>query len=107
VNPNNRNGSDIWQDREDAVVRSIMSGNNACGTLRKALETGKLEEFLRRMVRPTLQVCAGEQADLRQQRDAALQQSEARRQVLADVAANAGLTGELAGKVDLAARVTA
>jgi hypothetical protein len=95
-----------WQEREDAAVRSIMSGNNACGTLKKALESGQLEDYLRRMLRPTLQVCAGEQEELREQRDAALAQSEARRQVLADVAANGGLFGELAGRVDVAARVS-
>ena len=100
----NRNGIDIWRDREDAAVRGIMSGNNACGTLNKALQTGTLEDFLRRMIRPTLQVCAQEQDDLRQQRDAALTQSESRRQVLADVAANGGLLGDLAARVDMAAR---
>ena len=96
-----------WREREEAIVRSIMSGNNACGTLEKAMRTEQLEMFLRRMVQPTLQVCAQEQDDLRQQRDAALAQSEERRQVLADVAANGGLFGDLAGKVDMAARVTA
>jgi hypothetical protein len=100
----NQNGVNIWQDREDAIVRSIMSGNNACGTLQEASVIGKLEEFLRLMIRPTLQVCAGEQADLRKQRDDALAVSEARRRVLAEVAANGQLFGELAGKVDLAAR---
>jgi hypothetical protein len=101
---NNQNNNNRWEEREDAIVRSILSGNNACGTLAKAQAGGTLEDFLRGMIRPTLQVCAGEQADLRQQRDEALAQSEGRRQVLAEVAANGGLTGELAGRVDWAAR---
>jgi hypothetical protein len=102
----NQIGINIWQDREDAIVRSILSGNNACGTLAKAIADGTLEGFLRGMIRPTLTICADEAWDLRQQRDKALTQSETRRQVLADVAANGGLTGELAGRVDLAARAT-
>jgi hypothetical protein len=96
----------IWRDREDAVVRSIMSGNNACGTLATASAKGELEEFLRLMVRPTLTVCAGEQIELRRQRDAALAQSEARRRILADVAANGGLAGGLAKAVEMAALAT-
>lgn len=95
-----------WQEREDVIVRNISSGNNACGTLQEAIAEGKFDVYLRRMIAPVLNVCEQEQRELRQQRDAALAQSEARRQVLADVAANGGLLGELAAKVDLAARVT-
>jgi hypothetical protein len=105
----NQNRVNIWQEREDAVVRNVMSGNNACGTLRKALESGKLEDFLRTAVRPALLICAGEQAELRKQRDDALAASEARRQILAEVAANVCIParlGELADRVERAARAT-
>jgi hypothetical protein len=96
----------IWLERENAAVNSIMSGNNACGTLATAGASGRLETFLRMMLRPTLSVCADEAEALARQRDAALAQAEARRRILAEVAANGGLTGDLAKAVELAALAT-
>jgi hypothetical protein len=96
---------DVWLDRENAMVNGIMSGDNACGALAKALEAGRLEGFLRRMLRPTLLICAGEARELRSQRDAALAESEGRRRTLAKIAANAGFTGRLAAEAERAARV--
>jgi hypothetical protein len=96
----------IWRERENAIVNSIMSGNNACGTLNKALSYGNLDEFLRKMIRPSLCIYWQEALGLRRQRDDALRESEDRRRVLAEVAANVPLSGPLAQRVDEAARVT-
>jgi hypothetical protein len=80
---------DTIQEREDAIVRSIKSGDNVCGTLRTALDRGRLEPFLRAMVRPTLQVYEDEEQQLRADRDANSRQAEAYRQALEYVASNA------------------
>ena len=80
---------DTIQEREDAIVRSIKSGDNACGTLQTALTRGQLEPFLRSMIRPTLQVYEGEAEQLRHDRDANSRQAEAWRQALEYIASNA------------------
>ena len=97
--------SNIWQDRKNAIVNSIMSGNNACGTLQKALAEGRLNVFIRRMIQPTLRVCAEEAAELRQQRDAALKLSERRRLALANITANCTLPPPMAAEAEGLARV--
>ncbi len=61
----------IWQEREDAVVRSIMSALNSCNTLLHLVQTAAgingekpnpwpLESFLRGIVRPTMKMIAEE-----------------------------------------------
>ncbi len=78
----------LWKDREDAIVRSIMSGNNSCGTIQKAMADGKFEEFLREMVFPTLRVCSEEAAFLAKQRDEANSHAQALRFACESVVAN-------------------
>ena len=84
------NDSNRWQEREDAIVRSILSGNNACGTLDKALQTGALEDFLRGMIRPTLHVCAAEYGEMVKERNELSADNEAKRFALEFVVSNLG-----------------
>ncbi len=89
------------KEREDAVVNSIMSGNNACGTLARAAAAGDAE-FFRRAVRPTILVYEDEARMLREQRDSALRECERRRQALEFVAGNLTLSGDVAAVVGAA-----
>lgn len=79
-----------WQEREDAIARSIMSGQNACGTLAALVaEGGKaLEDFIRNMVRPTLLVCNQEENRLIEENHALRADNEAKRFALESVVAN-------------------
>lgn len=79
-----------WQEREDAIVRSIMSGNNSCGTLAALVANGgqALEDFLRMMVRPTLKVCNEEENQLIREGHALRADNEAKRFALETVVAN-------------------
>lgn len=86
-------------DRTDAIVRSIASGNNACGSLLAA--DGRVNEaFIAKSVRPTLEVYEQEAEQLRQDRARVSQESEARRQTLEFIRANVQLPREIASRVN-------
>ncbi|MCD8352246.1 MAG: hypothetical protein LUC93_16710 [Planctomycetaceae bacterium] len=75
-------------ERVEAVVNSIASGDNACGTLRS--QDGSLNrDFLRACVRPTLEVYEEEAEQHRQDKRELSSISEERRQVLELIYANA------------------
>ncbi len=75
-------------DRIEAIVNSIASGDNACGTLRAP--DGSLNRgFLRACVRPTLEVYEDEAEQHRQDKRELSAQSEERRQLLELIYANA------------------
>lgn len=78
----------ILTDRIAAAVNSIMSGNNDCGTLRDAVAKGD-RMFFEQMIRPAMMAYAEEAVQLRQQRDAALRDVEAKRFALECVISNA------------------
>ena len=89
-----------WKEREDAIARNIMSGNNACGTLATAFQKGTLEEFLRLCVKGTLEVCASEQLDLQNDLELTRGLSEQRRALLAEIYSNVpGLPPALSERV--------
>lgn len=79
-----------WQERENAIVNSIMSGQNSCGTLAVlATQGGKaLEDFLRMMVRATLQVCNQEENRLLTENHTLRADNETKRFGLESVVAN-------------------
>ncbi len=85
----------IWMDRENAIVNSVMSGLNSCGTLQKMVAEAAagnpqpLENHIRCGVRATLAVCADEATQLRIDRDKISQQEEAKRQALEYISSNA------------------
>ena len=75
-------------ERTGTIVRSIASGNNACGTL--ISRDGRINEaFIAESVRPTLEVYEQEADELRMVRSRLSQESEERRQALAFVYSNA------------------
>lgn len=75
-------------ERVEAIVRSIASGDNACGTLLGP--DGRLNlDFLRACVKPTLDVYEFEADALRADKMALSRESEDRRQVLEFVYSNA------------------
>lgn len=84
----------IWMDRENAIVNSIMSGDNSCGTLQKLVAAGgkPLEDFLRCGIRATLKVCAEEAAQLRADREAVSRADEQKRQALEYISSHAQST---------------
>ena len=83
------NVANVWLERETAIVRNIMSGNNACGTLKKAMaDDAALEPFLRGMVRPVLRVCADEAAHRDREIAALSLDNEKKRRALDALAAN-------------------
>ena len=85
----------MWKEREDAIIRSIMSGNNSCGNLLQYVQEAmagdptKLMCFLQQSVRGTLKVCADEADQLRIDRDMISRSDEAKRQALEYIASNA------------------
>jgi hypothetical protein len=89
------------QEREDAMVASILSGDNHCKTLENAAKAAD-GDYFRRAVRPTLEVYEDEAEYARRQRDMILEQSEKRRQALEFVASNATLPESVARVVGVA-----
>lgn len=77
----------VMEERIETVVRNIMSGDNGCGTLAHAAQTGD-RGYFRRCVRPVLDVYESEADALRAQRREALDLSEKRRQALEYLVAN-------------------
>ena len=75
-------------ERIIAITNSIMSGDNSCGTLAKAIQEGTLGDFVQKMVRPTLEVYESEMHMLRADRDALSSKCELMRQALDMVIAN-------------------
>lgn len=73
--------SNVKKEREDTIIRNIMSGQNGCGTLAAAAMNGD-DEYFRRCVMPILDAYEQEAAALRQQRQEALETAEKRRQAL-------------------------
>lgn len=78
------------QDRLESAVRSIMSGNNHCGTLANAAMQGDADYF-RKMIAPSFGVYEREAEELRQQRNAALRDSESMRFALESIVQNMGV----------------
>lgn len=78
---------DHLAERVEAIVRSIASGDNACGTLRGP--GGLNLDFVRACVKPTLDVYEFEADVLRADRMRLSRESEERRQALEFVYANA------------------
>ena len=76
-------------ERLEMAVRNIMSGNNACGTLAKAVANGNADYF-RQMLRPVIDVFEQEAAELRRQRTEALHDAETKRFALEFIASNLG-----------------
>jgi hypothetical protein len=75
-------------ERTAAIVRSIASGNNACGTLMD--KQGRLNTaFIEEAVRPTLDVYEREADELRVDRARVSSDSENRRQCLEYIYSNA------------------
>ena len=84
--------SNRWMEREQAIMNGLLSLIvNECDALECLKKEGvkALYEGVACKVRPTLQVCAGEQAQLVVDRDAALNQAEIYRQALEYIASNA------------------
>lgn len=79
----------VQQERVETVVSNIMSGNNNCSALSKAVQAGD-KEYFRRCVRPVVDAYEVEAAGLREQRQAALNQAETFRRSLEFVAQNMG-----------------
>lgn len=82
-------------EREDTIIRNILSGDNQCGTLQTAV-ANKDHEYFRRACHGSLAAYEDEARGYRIQRDGILKESEQRRQALEYVAANVQLTGEAA-----------
>lgn len=81
--------TNMFDERMGAIIRGIMSGGNACGALKNAIDSGKGVEFIGGKVAPTLHVYEDEAQQLRADRDAALRQAEEYRRELEYVASNA------------------
>lgn len=81
---------DKWREREDAMVNGILSGQNACGTLKCLVERGgkPLEDFLRLMMGPALRVCREEESLLREEVRRLHADNDAKRFALESVVAN-------------------
>ena len=77
------------EERQGAIIRGIMSGDNACGTLKHAIDSGNGPAFLGSKITPTLQVYEDEAQQLRSDRDAFSRQAEVYRQALEYIASNA------------------
>ncbi|MCL2000519.1 MAG: hypothetical protein FWG74_03710 [Planctomycetes bacterium] len=91
------------QDRLQIIKNNLRSfASTQCAS---AADLLRRDDLLDQIIYPVLESYDEELADLRAQRDAALKESEGRRRVLADVAANAALTGALGVAVDMAAKV--
>lgn len=74
-------------ERLEMAVRNIMSGNNACGTLAKAVQNGDASYFAK-MLEPIFRVYEDENAAACALRDAALRDAEAKRFALESILAN-------------------
>ncbi len=78
---------DLVAERTATIVRSIASGNNACGTL--IGKDGRLNvAFLEASVRPTLEVCIDEAEQLRREVAALRREMEAKQFALECAVAN-------------------
>ncbi len=89
----------VIQERVETVVRNIMSGDNGCGTLAHAVQTGD-RGYFRRCVRPVLDVYESEAASLRAQRQEALDLSEKRRQALEYLVSNLAIPPAMRATVE-------
>lgn len=85
----------IWHARETAIVHSIMSGHNSCGTLEALARQGgdALERFLRQCVRATLAVVAAESQQLTREKHALSADNEKKRFALESVVSNLDVSG--------------
>ena len=80
---------DIKTARENAIINGILSGDNACGALVRAIQEGRGAEFLREKIAPTIRVQEEEKEQLRRDWLAVSGQVEACRQALEYIASNA------------------
>jgi hypothetical protein len=85
---------DVAQERIEAAVNNIMSGDNECGTLANAAYKGD-RDYFRKMLMPVLAVYEHEAAELRRQRDYAGKDAEAKRFALEFIAQNLGGTVQI------------
>lgn len=77
---------DRAQDRIETAVRSIMSGNNACGTLQSAV-TGN-GDYFRQAIAPVIQVYDDELKQAQRDQMYASRDAEFKRQALESVISN-------------------
>jgi len=87
-------GMTVLEERVETIVRSIMSGNNACGTLLDAAAKGDAEYF-RPCIRATLSVYDDELKQAKADRDAALKDAELKRYALEMVVSNCDISNPL------------
>jgi len=87
-------GMTVLEERVEAIVRSIMSGNNACGSLLDAAAKGDAEYF-RLCIRATLSVYDDELKQAKADRDAALKDAELKRYALGTVVSNCDISNPL------------
>lgn len=84
-------GMSVLEERVETIVRSIMSGNNACGTLFEAAAKGDAEYF-KPCIRATLSVYDDELKQAKADRDAALRDVELKRYALETVVSNCDIS---------------
>lgn len=77
----------IGQDRINAVIRNILSGNNNCSTLAKACYEGNGQYFYN-AIAPIVAVYASELADMTRQRNEYSKEYELKRYALESVMSN-------------------
>ncbi len=82
------NNNSTIDERVGAVVRSIASGNNACGTLFERQSGSLNTAFIAEAVRPTLAVYEDEIEQLRRENAALRVEIETKRQALESAVAN-------------------
>ncbi len=87
MNPNSIQ-HDVVAERTAAIVRSIASGNNACGTLFERQSGSLNTAFIAEAVRPTLAVYEDEAEQLRRENAALRRDVESKRQALESAVAN-------------------
>lgn len=75
-------------ERIVAVVNSILSGVNACDTIKKHIDDGTIGDYIQQMVRPTLEVYDAEYRDLLHRYTAESEDCNRKRHALESVIAN-------------------
>lgn len=76
------------EERIIAITNSILSGDNECGTIAKALQDGTLGDFIQQMIRPTLEIYEDEYNQLRAENDRLSRENQNKRFALECVLSN-------------------
>lgn len=79
--------NNIGQERIDTAVRNILSGNNNCGTLKNAVDTGNGTYFYN-AIAPIAAVYASELEDMTKQRNELSIDNERKRFALESIISN-------------------